>query len=126
MDMCKVLLGEDDKNFGMVLKRELEEDLDRELQYQVDLVPDGIEAVLHFIGVHHDFVLLDIRMPRLNGNDALRIIKKINPNVPTIMFSGNAGKAEMEESVECGAAKCIRKPFAIAQLKEDIRNHLLR
>jgi two-component system response regulator (stage 0 sporulation protein F) len=124
MDMCKVLLGEDDKNFGMVLKRELEENLNKEYQYQVNLVPDGVEAVLSFISVLYDFVLLDIRMPRLNGNDALRIIKKINPNVPTITFSGNAGSSEMEESVECGAIKCIKKPFAIAKLKNDMRNHL--
>ena len=116
-----ILLCEDDKNFGLVLKRELEES-----QFDVDLVPNGVEAVLTFITTPYDFVLLDIVMPRLNGIDALRIIKKINPNVPVITFSGNAGSREMEESIMCGAKKCLRKPFCVAELKDDIRNHHLR
>lgn len=118
--MFNILLGEDDKNFGAVLKSELEED-----QYHVDLVPNGLDAVLNFFNAPYDFVLLDIRMPRLNGNDALKIIKKINPHVPTITFSGNAGIVEMEESVKCGAIKCLRKPFEIAQLKEEIRRNFV-
>ena len=118
--MFRVLIGEDDRNFGSVLKWELEED-----KYHVDLVPDGVEAVLGFLVYGYDFILLDIRMPRLNGNDALKIIKKINPHVPAITFSGHAGREEMEESVKCGAIKCLRKPFAIAQLKDEIKNYEL-
>ena len=118
--MFRVLLGEDDRNFGSVLKGELEE-----CKYHVDLVLDGVEAVLGFLVHGYDFILLDIRMPRLNGNDALKIIKKINPHVPAITFSGHAGREEMEESVRCGAIKCLRKPFAIAQLKDEIKNYEL-
>ena len=67
--MKTILLAEDDKNFGSVLQRDLEESL-----YHVSLVPDGVEAVLSFISKPYDFVLLDIRMPRLGGNDTLKII----------------------------------------------------
>ena len=116
-----ILLADDDKNFCTVLKNELEEE-----KHTVDVVSDGVEAVLRFVNNIYDFVLLDIRMPRLNGIDALRIIKTINPNVPTIAFSGNAGSSEMSETLRCGAIKCFTKPFAIAQLKEDIKNYLLR
>ena len=107
--MFRVLIGEDDKNFGSVLKWELEGG-----KYHVDLAPDGVEAVLGFLVHDYDFILLDIRMPRLNGNDALKIIKKINPHVPAITFSGHAGREEMEESLRCGAIKCLKKPFEIA------------
>ena len=116
-----ILLADDDKNFCTVLKNELEEE-----KHTVDVVSDGVEAVLHFINNIYNFVLLDLRMPRLNGIDALRIIKTINPRVPAITFSGNAGSSEMSETLRCGAIKCFTKPFAIAQLKEDIKNHLLR
>jgi two-component system response regulator AtoC len=116
--MVKILLADDDKNFGTVLKNELEEE-----RHAVDVVSDGVEAVLRFINDAYDFVLLDIRMPRLNGIDALRIIKKINPNVPAITISGKAGDLEMAESVRCGAIKCFRKPFEIAQLKNDIKSY---
>jgi len=58
-------LAEDDNNFGLILKKELEED-----HYSVDLVPNGVEAVINFLKNPYDFVLLDLRMPRLNGLDA--------------------------------------------------------
>jgi two-component system response regulator AtoC len=116
--MLKILLADDDKNFGTVLKNELEEET-----HVVDLVTDGVEAVLRFIKDAYDFVLLDIRMPRLSGVDALRIIKGINPDVPAITFSGKAGDHEMGESLRSGAIKFLRKPFEIALIKEIIKNH---
>ena len=111
-----ILLAEDDGNFGSVLKRELEQE-----NYIVDIASNGVEAVLNFIRNSYDFVLLDLGMPRLSGTDALRIIKSLNPHVPAIMFSGNAGSSERSETLRCGAIKCFAKPFAITQLIEDIK-----
>jgi two-component system, OmpR family, response regulator len=116
-----ILLAEDDRNFGFILKEELEQE-----HYRVDLVPNGVEAVLNFIHNPYDFVLLDLRMPRLSGTDALRIIKTINPKVPAITFSGNAGNCEIAESIKCGAIKCLTKPFEISQLRCDIKNCILK
>jgi DNA-binding response OmpR family regulator len=111
-----ILLAEDDRNFGLILKSELEQD-----DHRVDLVSNGVDVVLAVISSSYDFVLLDLRMPRLSGTDALRIIKNLKPHVPVITFSGNAGKSEMEETLECGALKCFSKPFSVAQLKDEIR-----
>ena len=86
--MLRILLAEDDRNFGRVLKSELEND-----GYSVDLVADGVEAVLSFIGSNnaYDFVLMDVKMPKLDGINALRIIKSLKQDVPAITISGNAG-----------------------------------
>jgi DNA-binding response OmpR family regulator len=116
-----VLIAEDDKNFGVVLKHELEEE-----NYIVDLARDGVEAVLNFIDREYDLVLLDIKMPNLDGINALRIIKKINRGMPVITFSGNAGTGEMAESLKAGALRCLTKPFEIAALKEEIKKHVIR
>jgi two-component system, OmpR family, response regulator len=116
-----ILLAEDDVNFGRVLKTELEEE-----RCAVDLVPNGVEAVLSFLSKTYDLVLLDIRMPRLSGNDTLKIIKRMNPHVPVITFSGNAGSHEIAESIECGAVKCLIKPFEISQLRWDVKNLILK
>jgi CheY-like chemotaxis protein len=113
-----ILIAEDDRNFGRILKAELEDS-----GYVVELAGDGVAAVLAFIGGKIDFVLLDIRMPRLGGIDALRIIKKLNPNVPAITFSGNAGADELTDSVTAGAIVCLTKPFEIAMIKEEIERH---
>jgi len=117
----KILLADDDKNFVIVLKNELEEE-----KYTVNLVYDGVEAVLSFMNNLYDFVLLDIKLPKLDGINTLRIIKKINPTVPAITFSGHAGNTEMAESIEAGAIKCLTKPFEIAQLKEDLKRYISR
>ncbi len=112
----RILLAEDDRNFGRVLKTELEED-----GYEVELALDGLEAVLKFIEHTHDFVLLDIKMPKIDGISVLRIIKKLKPDVSAITISGNAGSEEMAESVSLGAMRCLPKPFEIANLKNYIK-----
>lgn len=116
-----ILLAEDDKNFGIVLKSELEEE-----RYRVNLVNDGVEAVLSFIHNSYDFVVIDIEMPKLDGINALRIIRKLSPGVPTIAYSGNAVYSEMEELSKDGAIKYFTKPFEIAELKECIKRYFNR
>lgn len=117
----RILVVEDDKNFGRVLVSALREGGD-----DIDLAVDGVEGVLKFIENRHDFVVLDIKMPKLDGINALRIIKKIDPNVPAITYSGNAGSGEMAESVRAGAIRCLTKPFELEQLKADIQRYVAR
>lgn len=120
--MTRILIAEDENNFGRTLKQELMDE-----GYVVDLAVDGVEAVLNFIERRsYDFVLLDIKMPKLDGINALRIIRKLDPDVPVITFSGHAGSGEMAESVRAGAIRCLTKPFEIAYLKEEIMNYLSR
>ncbi len=114
----KILVVEDDRTFGRVLTTEM-----KEAGYTIDLAVDGVEAVLKFIDGMHDFVILDIKMPKLDGINALRIIKKIKPDVPAITYSGNAGSGEMAEAVRAGAIRCLTKPFEIGQLKDEIRRY---
>jgi DNA-binding response OmpR family regulator len=114
-----ILLAEDDKNFGIVLKNELEGET-----YTVDLVNDGVEAVLNFIEKSYDFVLIDIKMPKLDGVSTLKIIKKLKRTVPAIVFSGNAGFSEIEETLTVGAIRYFQKPFEMADLKECIKRNL--
>ena len=110
-------MADDDKNFRTVLKSEMEEE-----EHSVDLAGDGVEAVLMFMTTPYDLVMLDLIMPRLNGVDTVRIMKKFNPFVPIITFSGRAGDVEVAESLNCGALRSLRKPFEIGQLKNFIKN----
>ncbi len=117
----RILIVEDDKNFGYVLKGEL-----ADTGCEIDLAQDGVEGVLKFIDDAYDFVLLDIKMPKLDGINALRIMKKLKPAVAAITYSGNAGSGEMADSVKAGALRCLTKPFEIAQLREEITRHQFR
>ena len=113
-----ILIVEDDRNFGIVLKQEL-----TDAGHTVEHAADGVEGVLRSIEKRFDFVLLDIRMPLLDGINALRIIKKIRPDLPAVTYSGNAASGEMAESLRAGAIRCFIKPFLIGQLKEEIDRH---
>jgi len=112
----RILVVEDDKNFGRVLTAEL-----KESGYNVELAVDGVDGVLKFIDGRQDFVLLDIQMPRLDGINALRIMKKLFPEVHAITYSGNAGSGEMADAIRAGAIRCLTKPFEIAQLKAELK-----
>lgn len=113
-----ILIVEDDRNFGHILQTELKEN-----GYDVGLACDGVSAVLEFIDRNYDFALIDIKMPRLDGIDALKIMKKLKPRVRAITFSGNAGRGEMAESVRAGAIRCLTKPFGIRQLVAEIKKY---
>ena len=113
-----ILLVEDDENLGTILKNELEEE-----SHKIDLVHDGVEAVLRFIDKSYGFILLDIMMPKLDGVDTLRIIKRLDPGVPVIAFSGNAAFHQMEQCREEGAIECMTKPFLMGELKQRIENY---
>jgi len=118
--MLKVLLAEDDRNFGVVLKHQLEE-----RGWYVNLVQDGVQTILQYIEHSgYDFVLLDMRLPQLDGINALRILRRINPALSVITFSGHATRDELEESLKEGAISYFVKPFRVAQLIEDMERYL--
>ena len=118
----RILLADDDNRFGPVLRNELEAE-----NYYVDLVSNGYEAVLRVLdGNKYDVVLLDIMMPLLDGRCALSIIKRLDPEIPVITFSGGAGKQEINDSLRLGAVKCLSKPFEIKELKYHIDSLCLR
>ncbi len=118
--MSHILLADDDRAFGLALKQELERG-----NFLVDLVHDGVEAVLNCIAKPYACILLDGQMPRLNGIDALRIIKKINPLTPAIIISGASESREITEFAKCSGTKWLAKPFEVARLEEEIRNCLI-
>jgi DNA-binding response OmpR family regulator len=113
-----ILLADDDRHLGTVIKQELEEE-----NFTVDLVHDGVEAVLRFIENSYNLILLDITMPKLEGINALRIINRLNPGVPAIAFSGNLSADRIEDSLRAGAVGCLTKPFTMRELKDCIIEH---
>jgi DNA-binding response OmpR family regulator len=115
----RILVVEDDKNFGLILTNALKEN-----SFDVDLATDGVEGVLKSIDGKYDFIILDIRMPKLDGINALRIIKTIDPEVAAMTYSGNSGSREMAESVKAGAIWCLTKPFELSQLATDIAQYI--
>jgi CheY-like chemotaxis protein len=72
-----------------------------------------------------DVVLLDVRMPGLDGPQTLAALRECNPEVLACFMSANPGTYEPEELLRCGAAQVIAKPFHLDQLARTLR-HLLQ
>ena len=88
--------------------------------YKVDIATDGVEGVLRLIERDYAFVVLDIAMPRLAGDDALRIMKAVKPQIPIVTVTGHVGRGEMAETVKLGAVACLAKPYTMEQLRQAV------
>jgi two-component system chemotaxis response regulator CheY len=72
---------------------------------------DGIEAVKKFIEYKPDVVLLDITMPEMNGVEALKRIKELDPDARVIICSAMGQQAMVAQAIQYGAKDFIVKPF---------------
>ena len=115
--MTHVLVVDDEEEEVKFLTKELNNQ-----GYVVEAAFDGVEAVLKVADGSWDALLLDIRMPKLDGLNALRIIRRLNPNVPVIMFSGSASNNEMVMSTRLGADKCLLKPIDLKSLSKTLKD----
>ena len=71
-----------------------------------------------------DAVLLDVSMPRLSGEEALRLLREIDPEVRVVLYSGYADEEVAARLVPLGAAAVLQKPFSREQLAAAIRSAL--
>jgi len=79
--------------------------------FGVEAAPDG-EAALAALGrLRPDLVLLDVRMPGIDGVEVLRRIRRADPDVPVIMVTANEDVALAKEMLKLGAFDYVAKPF---------------
>lgn len=109
--MNHILVVDDEKDVSAFLSEELQA-----YGYATSEASNGVEAVLRVLDGGIDAVVMDIRMPQLDGINALRIIKRIQPSLPVIMFTGQAGQGDMLSATRLGALHCMLKPVQIDKL----------
>ncbi|MDR2192088.1 MAG: response regulator [Endomicrobium sp.] len=119
MDMNKklnILIADDEEGlrFSMASILEIE-------GHTVQIAQDGKEALEFVKNGVFDIAFFDIRMPGLNGVDALKEMKKISPETITVMMTAYAMNDLIRESIQEGAFACISKPFEIEDVLSTIR-----
>ena len=82
---------------------------------------NGLKAVDKYKELSPDLVLMDITMPEMDGIQAVREIKKIDPNAKVIMCSAMGQQAMVVESIQAGAKDFIVKPFQEDRVLEAIK-----
>jgi len=84
--------------------------------YTVETAEDGVLAVDKFKTSHFDVTLMDLIMPRMNGVEAFRRIKEINPSAKVILMTAYYEEEQIKEALHEGAYSAVHKPVNIARL----------
>lgn len=117
----KILIVEDN-DIGFALIHEIF------LDYNFDITRayDGAEAIDYFQNDKYafDLVLMDLRMPNINGFKATSKIKDINPSVPVIVVTAYVHSQSIFDCQNCGCDEFIAKPFEINHLLSTIKKYL--
>ncbi len=82
----------------------------RVADYHVETFSSGHEYIKALPGLDPDCVIIDVRMPKMNGLDVLDIVKQHKQNTPVIMISGYGDIAMAVKAIQTGAADFIEKP----------------
>lgn len=79
--------------------------------YELRFAENGLKALEMLKDLSPAAMLLDIKMPKLNGMEALKQIKKLKPSLPVIIVTGYQSVELAQEAIKNGAADYIPKPF---------------
>ena len=93
--------------------------------FAVTTAADGVEGIERFKADPFDLVLLDVMLPRLDGYEVCRQIRKTS-TVPVVMLTARADTMDVVVGLEAGADDYVRKPFEIPELIARIRAALRR
>jgi DNA-binding response OmpR family regulator len=121
--MAKILIAEDEPDI-----RELVTFMLRFAGYEVVAAANGEDAVRTASREIPDLVLMDVRMPRMTGYDACRLMKA-NPrlrDVPVVFLSAKGQETEIQSGLDAGAEEYLLKPFSPAELTSRVRGILSR
>ena len=111
----KILLVDDEKQFVDTLAERL-----AMRGFSARVAYDGPQA-LKAVEEPTDVIVLDLRMPGMDGFEVLRSVKKSNPQVQVISLTGHGGDAEEQTAYRMGAYNFLKKPMDIDELLNSIR-----
>ncbi len=117
--MAKVLIVDDETPIRRTLKEILEFE-----KFKVDEACDGLECLVQLKKAQYDVILMDIKMPKMDGMEALERIQTLAPDTPVVMISGHANIDTAVEAVKKGAFDFISKPPDLNRLLITVRNAL--
>jgi DNA-binding response OmpR family regulator len=116
--MAKILIAEDERDIRDLVAFTL-----RFAGYEVFSATNGEEAVDLAFKVNPDLILMDVRMPRMTGYEACRVMKA-NPNlkhIPVVFLSAKGQESEIQQGMDAGAEEYLLKPFAPDQLTKRVK-----
>lgn len=114
----KILIAEDTESNFMQINILLKKD------YTISWVTNGEEAVNSFLRERPDLILMDIRMPVMNGIQATEKIRTVDIDLPIVAVTANAFLIEQQQALAAGCNDIIAKPYTYERLKETIIKYI--
>jgi two-component system, OmpR family, response regulator QseB len=112
----RILLVEDDHLLAEAMLGML-----RDHQNTVDWIDNGQQGRDALMQEHFDLVILDLTLPRMDGLDILKTVRKQGIRTPVIILTARSDLTEKLQGLNSGADDYLTKPFAMAELKARIR-----
>lgn len=116
--MKKILVVDDEKTIHSYLERKF-----LKLGYTVYIAEDGEEALSQAFSNIPDIILMDVKLPKLNGVEACKRLKsdERTRHIPIIILSAKAQSEEIREGLEAGADKYLCKPAGFPDILKEIQ-----
>ena len=112
----RLLLAEDEISLSKALTAILSKN-----NYSVDAVYDGRDAVDYLMSGDYDCAILDVMMPKLNGFEVLKEIRKNGITIPVMMLTAKSQTDDKVEGLDLGANDYLTKPFESRELLARLR-----
>lgn len=93
--------------------------------YEISEADDGSTAIDALVDKSFDLVIMDIRMPKVSGLEALDVIKTLNPAIPVVMMTAFWSDRIADEARKKGAFDYLPKPFDYDRLKHTIEQAIM-
>lgn len=116
-----ILIVDDDDEIRELLEFDLQQS-----GYIIDTASNGMEGLEKALSKKFDLILLDVMMPKMNGFDVCKNIRKAQNPVPILLLTAKGTIADKTEGFDCGADDYLIKPFDIQEVLLRVRALLRR
>jgi DNA-binding response OmpR family regulator len=112
----KILVIEDQQDIADLVALHL-----RDLGYEVNCVHDGLDGLEAASKGTDDLIVLDVMLPRMNGLDILKALRRNEVNTPILMLTARSTELDRVLGLELGADDYLTKPFSVAELQARVK-----
>lgn len=119
MAQRRILIVDDEKNIRLMLTQALASD-----ETRVETAVNGEEALQKLQQTKYDLLLLDLRLPGMDGLDVLKEVRRLDDELPVIVLTAHGTVESAVEALRGGAVNFLQKPFAPRELREVVENSL--